>query len=433
MESYKVRPLKDVKRITVSVPGSKSVTNRALLLAAMGNGVTKLNGVLFSDDSRAFLNCLKELGFFLNIDEKDRTVTIKGTSGNIPNKKATINVGSAGTAARFLTVFLAFAGGEYTLNASAQMCKRPMEPLISALRNAGISILCTGEEGHFPFTLNSAGVSVKEMRTNTDVSSQFASAMLMAAPLLADGLNVILEGSRTNGSYINITLNMMKQFGYKWDRCGDTITVKHNVNTSLPEYDIEPDVSASGYFYAMSPISNKEVLVKGVHLDCMQGDIKFVNLLSELGCTVTDTDEGVLVLPPALKTYNGIDVNMKDFSDQTMTMASVAAFADTETNITGINHIQFQESDRLHAIINELNRVGAHAEEIKDSAGKIDGIKITPPAKNGGIIETYEDHRMAMAFSLIGLRINNIEISNPMCCAKTFENYFEVLDSICIE
>ena len=429
MDKYTVRPLKKDTAFTVEVPGSKSITNRALLLAAMGKGTCTLTGVLFSDDSRAFLGCLSNLGFSLNIDEANRIVTIDGTGGIIPNSRAEINVGSAGTAARFLTVFLAFAGGDYMLNASPQMCKRPMEPLITTLREAGVSITCTGEEGHFPFTMHSEGVTAGTMHSNTDISSQFASAMLMAAPLKANGLTVVLEGSRTEGAYIKITLRMMEQFGFRYQKSDSTIQVEGGTSHQISSYAIEPDVSAAGYFYAMSPICQKKMLVKGVHLDSMQGDIKFIKALEQLGCSMKDEPDGIVLYPPRNGSYEGIDINMNDFSDQTMTMASVAAYANTPTRIHGISHIRVQESDRLNAIIDGLNRLGCKCQAIED----YDGILIEPAPMHGADIETYEDHRIAMAFSLTGLRTEGVVILNPLCCKKTFENYFNVLDSICVE
>lgn len=435
VDKYTVRPLKDEDAFTVTVPGSKSITNRALLLAAMCQGPCRLNGVLFSDDSRAFLSCLKNLGFDLCINEQEKSVTIVGTGGRIPNRKASVNVGSAGTAARFLTVFLAFAGGEYEMNASPQMCRRPMEPLISNLRKAGVEITCTGEEGHFPFILRSSGISVQTMTTDTDISSQFASAILMAAPLLKDGLKLTLEGSRTNGSYINITLKMMSSFGFRYSREGNTITVLSGcdpctTDNSLQSYTIEPDMSAACYFYAMSPICGKTIQVLGVHPDSMQGDYQFIKVLEQLGCTAEDSKDGVILKPPGDRSYPGLDINMKDFSDQTMTMAVTAAFASSPTTIRDVGHIRFQESDRLHAIVNELNRLGCKCTTIDNETGLY--IEPVNAAHQLNInIETYEDHRIAMAFALAGLRIFGVNILNPGCCRKTFENYFEILDSMC--
>ena len=449
MEKYSVRPLKADKNITVTVPGSKSITNRALLLAALGKGPCLLKGVLFSEDSRAFLGCLKALSFNLDINEDKKTVLIGGTGGEIPNKKATLYVGSAGTAARFLTVFLAFAGGEYEMTSSPQMEKRPMEPLLSSLREAGVKIECLKEEGHFPFIIKSEGVNVKAMETDTTVSSQFASAMLMSAPLLKGGLNVKLTGSRTDGAYIKITLKMMEQFGIKYVKNDTTVTIPHAEFTNIKEYEIEPDVSGAAYFYAMSPICSKNVCVRGVHLTSMQGDIKFLKALETLGCRIKETDEGILMLPPEPSasgaatdsasagadtspvSYPGISINMNDFSDQALTMAVVLAFASSESTISGIGHIKAQECDRMAAIVNNLKAIGCECEMTDEESIRIIPASLSGRKMHGSEIETYEDHRVAMSFALAGLRVPGIIIKNPLCCRKTFENYFEVLDSLC--
>lgn len=426
-KQYHVRGLKEQKGFDVEVPGSKSITNRALLLAAMGTGRCTLRGVLFSEDSRAFLNCLKQLGFELEIDEQEKWVKLQGTGGKVPNQAATINVGSAGTAARFLTVFLAFAGGEYVLDSSEQMKKRPMEPIIRALREAGVEITCLEEEYHFPFKLKSKKITADSIAINTDVSSQFASALLMAGAMLPDKLNIILEGERTEGAYIKITLRMLEQFGISYSKEGKKVVVGGCGEHYIKEYAIEPDVSAAGYFYAMAPLCGKTVRVKGVHLDAMQGDIQFVKALEKLGCQIEETEYGVRVTGSEECSYPGITINMKDFSDQTMTMAVLAPFAKESFTITGIGHIRYQESDRLHAILSEMKKMGISCEELQDG----DAFRIEPGKLEAAVIETYQDHRMAMAFSLVGLRTKGIVIDNPGCCAKTFENYFEVLDGLC--
>lgn len=424
MEKYVVRPLKGTDPLCVEVPGSKSITNRALMLAALGNGVCRLRGVLFSDDSRAFLSCLQELGFEVEIEEEKRIVTITGLGGRIPNQNATINVRSAGTAARFLTVMLAFAGGVYTLQSSEQMKKRPMEPLLRELRKAGVRITCLEQKGHFPFVIESDKPSVREIEIDTNISSQFASALLMSATLLKDGLRVRLLGERSKGAYILMTLAMMEQFGIRVTVNEAVCTVEKGQDYGLSEYVIEPDMSAACYFYAMAVILNRQVTVLGTHLNSMQGDKRFLDILQQLGCQIEDKEEGITVT--GVSNYAGVTVNMKDFSDQTMTMAVVAAFADSPTRIEQVGHIRMQESDRIRAIVTELNRLGAECRELPEC----DGIEIVPAPLHPAEIETYEDHRIAMAFSLAGLRDGGVVIQNPSCCGKTFENYFEVMDSL---
>lgn len=428
-ESYKVRKLENKKEIKVEVPGSKSITNRALLLAALSDKKCLLKGVLFSDDSRAFLDCLQKLGFQVEIREEKREVLLQGMGGVIPNSRASVNVRSAGTAARFLTVMLALAGGEYEMNASSQMCKRPMEPLLTILQQAGVQITYRGEEGHFPFVMKSENVTWKEVSIDTKISSQFASALLMSGVLLEEGLLVKMAGDRTEGSYIKMTLSMMEQFGIFACKDGNEVKVPGKCSFGVEEYQIEPDVSGASYFYAMAPLLKTNVIVKNVHRKSLQGDIKFVELLGQMGCSLAETEEGLWVKGSNLECYPGLTVSMKDFSDQTMTMAAIAPFATGKTIIQNVGHIRFQESDRISAIVTELNRMGIECREMPEE----DGICIEPVEAEQikeVAIQTYEDHRMAMAFTLIGLKTGKISILNPDCCRKTFENYFEVIDSL---
>ncbi|MDR2889260.1 MAG: 3-phosphoshikimate 1-carboxyvinyltransferase [Lachnospiraceae bacterium] len=429
------------KDIIVSVPGSKSITNRALLLAALGTTQCVLQGVLFSDDSRAMMDCLGGLGFRLKIDEAHQTVVIWGEGGRIPCKEALINVRSAGTAARFLTVLLALAGGRYTLDASPQMRRRPMATLLTALRQAGADIECLEQEGYFPFRINRGVKNMTEVTVDTNISSQFASALLMAGGVCPGGLRVRLIGERTGGAYIGITLRMMEQFGrvitkesdgYSIppigqfnDQPGQTSGDAFRQDHGITDYRIEPDVSGACYFYACAPLLGTDVLVRQVHRDSMQGDIRFVELLEQLGCRLEDSAEGLWVRGRSVEAFPGLTVDMKDFSDQTMTMAALAPFATTATTIRAVGHIRFQESDRIGAIVTELTRIGIACE-----ATDAGDIMITPGPLKGGAVETYEDHRMAMAFTLIGLKTGAIAIKNPGCCAKTFENFFTLIDDL---
>ncbi len=428
-ETYQVKKWNQTGRIEVQVPGSKSITNRALLLAALSNKKCLLRGVLFSDDSKAFLDSLQKLGFAVEIHEEKKEVTIQGTGGRIPNSATRINVRSAGTAARFLTVMLALAGGEYEMNASPQMCKRPMEPLLSILQEAGVSITFLGEKGHFPFVMKSPHIALKEVSIDTKISSQFASALLMSGVLMEQGLTVRMEGDRAEGSYIKMTLAMMEQFGINTYKEGNKVTVPGNRSFGLWEYQIEPDVSGACYFYAMAPLLKTDVIVKDVHRNSLQGDIKFVELTEQLGCKLQETEEGLLVIGSHITEYPGLTVSMKDFSDQTMTMAAIAPFASEETLIRNVGHIRFQESDRITAIVTELNRMGISCEEVPEE----EGIRILPIDEKDVkkvLVETYDDHRMAMAFTLVGLKTGTVTVHHPDCCQKTFENYFEVIDSL---
>lgn len=426
MNVYHVKKLNSIKEINVQVPGSKSITNRALLLAALSSYRCHLHGVLFSDDSRAFLDSLKRLGFEVEADEKIKDVIIQGMGGKIPNPHASIHVRSAGTAARFLTVMLALAGGEYELSASEQMCRRPMQPLLDILKKANVKFTFKKEKDHFPFIMKSQSVVLREVSVDTGISSQFASALLMSGVLLKDGLKLILSGGRAEGSYIKMTIAMMRQFGIDVVKEGKICQVPHTDTFGLREYQIEPDVSGACYFYAMAPLLKTDVIVKNVYSNSLQGDIKFLNVLQDMGCILTQEEEGVRIKGSGLQSYQGVDISMKDFSDQTMTMAVLAPFAEGPTLIRNIGHIRFQESDRIKAILTELSGMGIDCEEVPQA----DGIRIMPGTIKESEVETYEDHRMAMAFTLIGLKTGKIMIRHPECCKKTFENYFELIESL---
>ena len=426
MDIYRVKPMKRNSVVTVSVPGSKSITNRSLLMASLAKGTSYLKGVLFSDDSRYFLSCLESLGFKINIDEENAAVSVEGCDGNIPNKEAEIYVGSAGTAARFLTCMCGLSSGTYVINASEQMKRRPMKPLMDALINLGAKIEYIEQEDHLPIKITGCGGIEGRKKVELDISSstQFLSALLMTSVMLKDGLDIIITSNKKFGSYIGITMKMMEQFGLKVEFDGENYHTKAKAEYEAKEYQIEPDISAACYFFAMAAVTSSSIKVLNVSRDSMQGDIRFLEVLEKMGCSVSFAIDGVVVEGPE-GNLKGIEVDMNNFSDQAMTLAAIAILADSDTKITGIGHIRLQESDRLSAIVNELTRLG-----IENEHGD-DWVIIHPGAPIPAEIETYEDHRMAMAFTLVGLVYNGIAIKNPMCCRKTFENYFDIIDEIC--
>ena len=325
---------------------------------------------------------------------------------------------------------LAFSDGTYILDASEQMKKRPMAPLIDALRALDISVTALEQEGHLPLRIEGGQksfTSTPALSVSIEQSSQFLSALMMTGVLLPTGLTVTPVGSRTAMSYVHITERMMKEFGVTPSLStakdtGTTYRIPGGISYRSRTYPIEPDVSGACYFYAAAALLGTSVTVNGVHADSMQGDLRFILALEQLGCTVIDTPEGICVTGPADGHYPGLDITMSDFSDQTMTMAVLALFADTPTHIRGVGHIRAQECDRMTATVTEINRLGGNAQIDEDGTGII----ITPSPLHGVRINTYDDHRIAMAFSLVGLRVNDVEIDNPSCCKKTFENYFEL-------
>lgn len=464
--------------ITVSVPGSKSITNRALLLAAMANGASTIKGCLTSDDAKHFLECLKALGFpvreapgaGLGCD-----ITITGFGGEIPNKKAEIYVGSAGTAARFLAAMLAFSDGEYRVNSSEQMKKRPMQPLIDALRAAGASVECPEGEGHFPLHIVGARGRAQipdHFTVNIDKSSQFLSALLIAVGTLGKEAEISVTG--THGlSYVDLTAEMMKGFGVsvKKQETDGRISYRFSKEGSYRalSYDVEPDMSAAAYFYALAAVTGAKVAVRGVTGHMLQGDTAFLSVLERMGCRTEEAGggaeaaerhvqagaagrqiqagaagqpavmeaenicgAGAEILPEEIavagpengRLKGGFAVDMSAFSDQALTLAAIAPFADAPITITGIGHIRLQECDRIEAIVRNLTALGVRTEE------KQDQVTIYPAAPRGCEIETYDDHRVAMSFALTGLRTKGVRILNPSCCKKTFAEYFEVLDGV---
>lgn len=429
-EKYKVHKLNAPIDWIVEVPGSKSMTNRALLMAALADGATTLKGVLFSDDSRNFLGSLQSLGFSVEINEVAKIVTVTGLNGRIPVTEGEIYVGSAGTAARFLTAMLAMAEGTFVVNASEQMKKRPMKPLFAVLQSMGAEIACLEKEGFLPVRVKGIGgrLPVNEMcRVQLDISesTQFLSALMLISPMIKQGLQVEITSERKDGAYIRITRKMMEQLGAKVEFDGEKYTMRSGISYQPGCCQIEPDVSAACYFYAAAALTGGRTVVRHVTRECMQGDLKFLDLLAQIGCSISDTPDGIEVKGAEGGRLKGVTVDMKDFSDQTMTLAALAPFADSDVRIENIGHIRLQESDRIHAIVTELARLGVSCEE------ETDAITIHPGEPHAAVVQTYDDHRMAMAFALIGLRTEGVEIADPMCCRKTFEDYFEVLDRLC--
>lgn len=434
MEIYKVQPIGLHPSISVTVPGSKSITNRALLMAAMAKGDTLLRGVLFSDDSRCFLKALQDLGFEIAVDEKKKTVQVKGLGGSIPVSHAEISVGSAGTAARFLTAFVAMSDGDYILNSSEQMKKRPMKELLTGLRDLGAEIICLEQDDTFPLNIRGIGFGQrksfriqkeKEVSINIDRSSQFLSALLMTAPIRFDALTISLTGSRNARSYVEMTQQMMHQFGHPGvlHHSRNSYQVKQGEYQSR-EYQIEPDISAACYFYAAAAISGGSAVVQHVREESLQGDMKFLEMLGRMGCILDWDQNGLRMTGPEPGKLKGIQADMSDFSDQALTLAAIAPYTSEPVTVQGVEHIRGQESDRIDAVTSAMERMQIRCQEYPD------GFKIYPGIPRPAQIETYDDHRVAMAFAVTGLMAEGIEIKNPSCCRKTFENYFNILDQL---
>lgn len=427
ISEYRVKKLNKPLNISVTVPGSKSMSNRGLLMAALSDGITILDGVIFSDDSRHFISSLKSLGFEVEDDEFSKTVTVTGCNGRIPEKAGKIYVGSAGTAARFLTAMLGLSDGEYEIDASEQMKARPMKPLFEALGALGTGFTYLERDYCLPVKVHGCCSIRNETDLDISKSTQFLSALLMTAPVIKGGLKIHITSEKKDGSYIRITRKMMKDFGCIAEYDGSDYYVQGGQTYKCGRYQIEPDVSAACYFYAMAAITGGKALVNNVRRDLSQGDMKFLEVLEKMGCTIADSDNGIEVEGPLNGKLKAVSVDMNDFSDQALTLAAIAPFADGPVNIYNIAHIRGQECDRLNAMAVNLAAMGIAYELRRD------GITVMPGKPHGGVIKTFEDHRVAMAFSVPGIVTDGIIIENPMCCKKTFENYFSVLDNISVQ
>ncbi|MDR3197310.1 MAG: 3-phosphoshikimate 1-carboxyvinyltransferase [Planctomycetaceae bacterium] len=432
-------PLEGTLDAAVVLPGSKSMTNRALILAALSEGTTVLEGVLDSEDTQVLFDALRQLG--LEIEHRsNRQIRITGTRGIFPNRSAEIYVGNSGTTARFLTALLAFSDGKYRIYGKPRMHERPIRDLIDALQSLGAKI-CYDEKAGFPplsfsgadqqSSVTVSGVKrAKSATVSGSVSSQFLSALLMAAPLAAQSGNVELHvsGNLVSKPYIRMTLEMMKSFGVVAEAVGDFETFRFAAGTAYqtPEtYRIEPDASGASYFFAAAAICGGSVTVLGLSRQSLQGDVAFVDCLEKMGCEVQRQHDSITVSRSVETPLRGISVDMNSLSDTAQTLAVTALFAEGITEITNIEHVRFKETDRIADLATELRRFGAAAEE------RPDGLRITPPQQLiPATVETYDDHRMAMSFSVAGLRLRGVVIKNPECTRKTFPDFFDLLDSL---
>jgi len=438
-----ITPITHPLNATVRVPGSKSLTNRALLIASLANGTTRLTNALFSDDSRYFAKALQTLGFDIQLDEASNEMTVTGLGGKIPSNNAELFIGNAGTAARFLSAFLTLGNGEYILDGEPRMRERPIGDLVDALTQLGAKLETVNNCP--PVKIFASGLQGGRTKIAGNISSQFLSALLMIAPYAKSPIEIELTTELNSKPYVDMTIAIMKDFGVKVQRnayqsfsipitsyqlphspLGEhSRLLDHRLisNSPISIYPIESDASAASYFFAAPAICGGTIRVENISRNSVQGDIAFLDVLSQMGCSVAETDNCLLVT--GATELRGIDVDMRDIPDTAQTLAAVAPFASSPTRIRGIASARVKETDRIHATCTELARLGVRVEEHED------GMTIYPVEKTRpAVIQTYNDHRMAMAFSLIGLRFDGVTIENPACVSKTFPNYFEVLDSL---
>jgi 3-phosphoshikimate 1-carboxyvinyltransferase len=420
--SYAVRPLGHPLRGTVRPPGSKSYTNRALVLAALANGKSTLSGALFSDDTLHMAKALEALGFGVARDEAARRFDVTGAAGGVPATRASVFVGNSGTTARFLPPLMALGRGSYELDGNEAMQKRPIQPLLDAMAALGAKAASVRANGCPPIRVEANGLDGGTARMPGGVSSQYFSALLMVGPCTKRGISLEVEGDLVSKPYIDVTLQAMQAFGASARRDGyERFDVRPGAYRATA-YDVEPDASAASYFFAAAAVTRGRVVVPGLGSRSLQGDLDFVRLLERMGCRVRQTETETEV--EGVGELRGIEADMSNLSDTAQTLAAVAPFARGPTRVTGIGFIRRKETNRVAAVVAELNRLGIRAEE------EPDGFVVHPGTPKPGRVETYDDHRMAMSFAVMGLVAPGIEILDPGCVSKTFPDFFETLEKL---
>ena len=423
MDQIEIKPLTSPIAATVEVPGSKSITNRAMLIAAIAQGRSVIEGALLSDDTRYMASALRTLGFFVEIDEPARRITVGGLGGRITARGADLDVGGAGTVMRFLVAMLTLGEGRYRIDGNQRMRQRPIGPLLDAMERLGASVYSERDNNCPPVIVDAARSRFEGGQTSIDarISSQYVSAMLMPAPLWPLGikLKVIGEVARP---FIDMTLRMMETWGARSNSSGDQIAVAGGQWYRAQRYFVEPDASSASYFAAAAALTGGRVRIAGLAKNSVQGDTGFLGVLERMGARVTWLDGAVEV--EGGTGLNGIDIDMIAMPDMVATLAAIAPLASSPTKIRGVAFIRHHESDRLRALATELCRIGASVRETAD------GLEIEPSVLHGAEIETYDDHRLAMAFAVTGLKIPGVAIKNPGCVAKTFPDFFEKLDAL---
>lgn len=427
MEFLDLAPIAGVNGC-VALPGSKSISNRTLLLAALSSGATRVIGLLASDDTQRMLEALDALGVKVEQIGDSRDYIVHGCGGDFPVKQAELFLGNAGTAFRPLTAALAFSGGDYTLSGVPRMHERPIGDLVTGLQQAGCEIEYLGNEGFPPLRIRPSSVSSDRIAVKGSVSSQFLTGLLMAIPLTKRDMTIDVVGELISKPYIEITLNLMAKFGLKVERksWNEFFIPGGQSYTSPAEIHVEGDASSASYFLAAGAIGGGVVRVEGVGSASIQGDKRFADTLAEMGAQITWGENWIAAAPPASGQLQAIDVDLNHIPDAAMTIAIAALYAKGTTTIRNIESWRVKETDRLSAMATELRKVGATVVEGQD------WISVTPPATllANAEIDTYDDHRMAMCFSLVAIKGVPVRINDPKCTAKTFPTYFEELARI---
>lgn len=427
-----IEPLDAPPDAVVRLPGSKSITNRAVLCAALAEGETRIEGALFADDTEAMFAALRALGADLDLDPAGSAVTVRGVgglpdpgraagSGGAAGGEVAIDARMSGTTSRFLAPVAAAGGRPVVIDGHPQLRNRPFGDLVDGLRGLGVEVEAPAGPGRLPLRITGP-MRRHETAVAVGRSSQFLSGLMLAAPLTAAGLTLRLVGDGVSRPYVEMTAAVMEAFGADVETAPDRIRVAGGGYRSPGRYRVEPDATAASYFWAAAAVTGGTVRVAGLGLSSQQGDVGFASVLGRMGCTVAAGGGGLAVTGGPLR---GIEADLAEMSDTAPTLAVVAAAADGPTAVSGIGFIRAKESDRIGAVVAELRRCGV------DAAEGPDGFTVTPrQAPAGALIRTYDDHRLAMAFSVLGLVAGGMRIENPGCVDKTFPGFYRALDSL---
>jgi 3-phosphoshikimate 1-carboxyvinyltransferase len=417
VDPLRLRRLTEPPDATVVLPGSKSLTNRALLCAGLAEGRSELTGVLFSDDTEAMLAALTGMGAQVEEDRPAHTVSITGIGGRLPAEPLIIDARQSGTTGRFLAPLIALAPGGGMLDGHEQLRTRPMSDQLEAMRSLGATL--SAVDDRLPLSSTGGGMRGGAVTVSGATSSQFLSGLLLCAPLFGDGLQLEVADELVSRPYIDMTVDVMERFGAAVERDGYRRFGCAPGIYAAQRYAIEPDASAASYFFALAAMTRGRIRVEGLGRSAVQGDMAFLDVLEQMGAVVRQGDDWTEVVGRDLR---GVDVDLADFSDTAPTLAVVAAVADSPTRIRGIGFVRGKESDRIGAVITELERLGIASVEHDD------GLTVHPGEVRSGVVSTYEDHRLAMAFGLLGLVADGVAIADPGCVAKTFPTYWDVLE-----
>lgn len=425
MGKYDVKPARRPLSATITPPGSKSMTNRALIAAALADGESTLTNCLVADDTMLMADALRVLGIRLTFDERNGIAKVNGCGGNIPNSEGDIFCGNAGTVMRFCTALCALGQGRYELDGVERIHQRPIGALVEALRSLGCGVEFRDREDFPPLVVHAKGLKGGHVRFRTPESSQFVSGLLLVGPYAGWDLMIDVVGDIPSVPYLKLTTRVMDLFGvavveqYRHDSAQFIIETPQRYKGR--DLAIEPDASNASYFLAAPAIAGGHVTVQGLGTESFQGDVRFVDILERMGCTVERAPDRLTVFgPEGNRKLRAVDVDLKDMPDVAQTLAVIALFAEGSTCIRNIGSLRIKETDRLSALSIELTKLGAIVEE------GMDAIMIHPPPTiTPHSIDTYDDHRMAMSFALAGLRSPGVTINNPHVISKTFPDFFE--------